>query len=401
MKMFRLSSLVGPLALAALVGERVPLAHGDPPPRPDPANDDRAKHEDSYYYYGPNNLWQYWHDPANKDAPSQRLGRDTWIHWTWGNQKVLRHASVLAGNLPVPVCIDSFRLLDSRNRGTRFRDLGLINEPNCERSEKPDQCGLYLDKWKGDKYYPADYDLETGAYKERYAENVRSTSSDGKGPVALRHFGRPSGVVGLRLFKNQIFDKDKWDLKEYFKNPGKVEPPYLVGFSCAFCHIAFDPKNPPNDPEAPRWENLAANIGNQYLREGELFLGRGRITFGDKNPDPKAPNDPYKTRGLDARDFLYHYAATQQPGTSETSRFSYAFINNPNPLTPLWGIAYRPKFTEHTPWGLMRTDAWHALKDGADAVGPEWALMRVPINIGCEGDYWIDQLFTPATGRRH
>ena len=34
------------------------------------------------------------------------------------------------------------------------------------------------------------------------------------------------------------------------------------------------------------------------------------------------------------------------------------------------------------------------------AVGIEWAVMRVPLNIGCEGDYWIDQLFNPGTGRR-
>ena len=25
--------------------------------------------------------------------------------------------------------------------------------------------------------------------------------------------------------------------------------------------------------------------------------------------------------------------------------------------------------------------------------------MRVPINIGCEGEYWIDRLLNPVTGR--
>jgi hypothetical protein len=377
--------------------------------------DKRADKKDSFKYYGPNNLYQYWHDDNNKDGPAQRLGRDTWIHWTWGNQKVLRHASVLAGNLPAPVSIDFFRLLDSRNRGTRFRDLGLINEPNCGRSNPKDptepdydptilgKYGLYIDKWNGDPlgYYPADYDLDSGSPKDQYAAKDRPDYPPGQGPKDyLRHYGRPTGIVGLRLFRNNCFNKDKWDLNEYFKNPGKVEPPYLVGFSCAFCHIAFDPKNPPKDPEAPRWENLAANIGNQYFREGELFVGRGRITFGDKNPDPRAPDDPWRTRGLGVSDFLKHYAATQQPGTSETSRFSYDFINNPNTITPIWGIAYRPRFTEHTPFGRKRDDVWHALKDGSDAAGPEWALMRVPLNIGCEGDYWIDQLFNPATGRR-
>src|SRR5262245_22248261 len=118
MSLPRLFGAVGAFALAAAISQPTTRAVADPPPSPDPTKDDRAKEgkKDSYYYYGPNNLWQYWHDPNNKDAAKQRLGRDTWIHWTWGNQKVLRKASVLAGNLPVPVSIDFFRLLDSRNR---------------------------------------------------------------------------------------------------------------------------------------------------------------------------------------------------------------------------------------------------------------------------------------------
>jgi mono/diheme cytochrome c family protein len=408
MRNFQLCSAWQAIILVGILGQAAPVAFGTPPP-PNPKEDHRAEKEDSYYYYGPNNLYQYWHDPNNKDAAAQRLGRDTWIHWTWGNQKILRRASVLAGNMPVPVSIDLFRLLDSRNRGTRFRDLGLINEPNCFPTDKPNRFGLYLDHFKGDplNYYPVKYYLRHDGkdqhkdkdYTEQYEEKYWLKYPDRKGDVDLRHFGYPSGIVGVRLFNNPLFDEEKWDVKEYFKNPGKVEPPYLVGFSCGFCHVGFDPKNPPKDPENPRWENLAANIGNQYLREGELFLGKGRIVHGDKNPEDRAPNDPYKTRGLAEGDFLYHYGATQQPGTIEASRISYDFINNPNTTNPIYGLAYRPQFTERTTWGRMRK-VLHILKDGADSVGPEWALMRVPINIGCEGDYWVEQLFNPFSGRR-
>ncbi|HEV3447869.1 MAG TPA: hypothetical protein VG099_24745, partial [Gemmataceae bacterium] len=112
--------------------------------------DERGQKPDSFLYYGPNGLWKYWHDPANMQASSQRLGRDTWIHWTWGNQKFLRKVAVLAGQLPVPISSDFFRALDSRNHGTRFRDLGFINEPNCEQNNQPDEYGFYLDIWKGD-----------------------------------------------------------------------------------------------------------------------------------------------------------------------------------------------------------------------------------------------------------
>ncbi|HZY90884.1 MAG TPA: hypothetical protein VFE78_39030, partial [Gemmataceae bacterium] len=284
----------------------------------------------------------------------------------------------------------------------------------------PDKYGLYLDHFDGDplgyypvsdadrKAYPESYPAPkgeaVGKYPLRYSRKEENKPRQYRGAEDLRHYGRPTGVVGLRLFDNPAFDeaaRKKWDVGQYFKNPGKVEPPYLVGFSCAFCHIAFAPNNPPADPENPRWENLAANLGNQYFREGELMFGKGRLLFGDKHPDPAAPGDPYATRGLTEDDFLYHYAATQQPGTSETSRISYDFINNPNTINPIFGLAYRPTFTETTPWGTRRVKkVMRVLKDGSDSVGLEWALMRVPINIGCEGDYWLDHLFDPASGRR-
>jgi hypothetical protein len=352
------------------------------------AADERASKPDSYLYYGPGGLWKHWQDLQNMNAPAQRLGRDTWIHWTWGNQKFLRRVSVLAGGLPVPISLDFFRLLDSRKRDTRFRDFGLINEPNCESTSQPDEYGLYLDVCKGDPlhYYPGDAN-----YKMKYPGTEEAAD--------LRHYGRPTGVVGLRLFPNPKFDKDQWSFEGYFKNPGKVEPPYLVGFSCAFCHMTFDPTNPPRDPEHPRWENLAANLGNQYFREGEMMLSKGRILFGDKHPDPAAPNDPYRTAGLTEEDFLYQYATTQQPGTSETSRISYDFINNPNTINPIYSLGHRPVTEETAPNGQKRK-TFHILKDGADSIGIQWALMRVPINIGCEGEYWIDRLFNPVSGRR-
>jgi hypothetical protein len=399
------------------------------PPAGASAADQKAENHDSYFYYGPGGLRDTWHPEVDTPlAKRQRKGRDTWIHWTWGNQKVIRSATVLAGNLPVPVSLDLFRLLDSRQRGTRFRDLGLINEPNCGRRNKDDQnepdydeailkaYGLYIDKWNGDPYgyYPVSkryrnkygkgHPKASGRYQDYYPEELPGSAEQEED--YYRHYGRPTGVVGLRLFDNPAFQgkQKEWDVGRYFRNPGKVEPPFLVGFTCGFCHVAFDPLNPPKDPEHPRWENLAANIGNQYLREGELMFGKGRVVFGDKHPDPAFPGDPYRTRGLTEDDFLYHYAATQQPGTSETSRISYDFINNPNTMNPIFGLKYRPRFAETTAWGKTRDkkdeQVMHILKDGADSVGIEWALMRVPINIGCEGDYWVDHLFRPGREQR-
>lgn len=351
------------------------------------AQDERSTLPDSYKYYGPQGLWKKW-------SEEQRLGRDTWIFWTWGNQNFLRNAARLGGSGEVPISLDFFRLLDSRHRSTRFERLGLINEPNFRQATEPDKYGLWLDVWDGDPYYPG-----TDNYPLKKIPGTDTPISNEHYGLAKTSDGRGTGIVGLRLFDNPRFDVTRWNLKEYFKNPGRIEPPYIVGFSCAFCHIAFDPTNPPADSSRPRWENLAANIGNQYFREGEQFFANGRIIFGDRNPGPGYEQDPYDTQGLGPTDFLYHYASTQQPGTSETSRISYDFINNPNTINSVWRLAHRPTFKETAPNGTERT-TMHILKDGADSIGIEWALMRVPINIGCEGSYWATRLFNPISGRR-
>lgn len=339
---------------------------------------------DSFKYYGPGGLNQLW---DRDDWQSHRIGRDTWIFWTWGNQKFLRLGSKNLGNQPLPISVDLFRVLDSRQRDTRFARLGLINEPNCRPADKPDKYGLWLDQFEGDPlhYYPGDPLYDDKQHYVGTSEKVTTT-----------HYGRSTGVLGLRLFDNPKFDNSAWDVNKYFQNPGAVEPPYIVGFTCALCHIAFDPVKPPIDREHPRWENLAANIGNQYLREGELFLNGGRIIMGDTNPGPNIAKDPYDTKGIQPDSFLYHYAVTQQPGTSETSRLSYDFINNPNTINAIFNLGHRRIFKETNPEGKV-IDTMHILKDGADSVGVEWALMRVPINIGCEGPYWADSLFNPFT----
>ena len=335
---------------------------------------DRSKAPDSFKYYGPNGLWATWDQ-------GQKLGRDTWFFDTYGNQKFYRILARFGGQIGLSV--DFFRLLDSKRRNDRFRTLGLINEPNFVQAgdDETDEYGFRLDKWKGDPLadeYPSD----------------------------PKWYGKPTGIIGLRIFPNPAFAEDKkreWlkdkkaSVQKYFANPGKVEPPHIVGITCALCHVAFDPLNPPPDPVNPRWENLSANIGNQYFREGDLFFGAGRVVGGDANPGKNYPDDPYDTQGLGPSNFLYQYGHTQQPGTSETSRFSYDFINNPNTINQIAFIGNRAKFAETTPTGVQLITN-HILKDGADSVGIHAALCRVSVNIGSEGDYWADHLWNPATG---
>jgi len=366
--------LVGLLALPALwLGREAAGPAADVAAAAD-AKDPRAAWPDSFKYYGPGGLWETW-------SPAQKRGRDTWIFYTAGNQKFYRLLGEEVGKAGVSV--DFFRALDSRRRDKRFAELGLISEPNCRQATENDiekTFGLWLDVREPDPldYYPTDPE----------------------------HYGEATGIVGLRRFPNPKFKEDRekfprwgWDRDGYFRAPAQVQPPYLVGITCAFCHVAFDPCNPPLDVNKPRWENLAANVGNQFFREGELFLGRGRIVGGNERPGPTFKDDPYDTAGLGKDSLLYQYGHTQLTGTSETSRFSYDFINNPTIITPIYNLGHRVAFHETTSTGT-RQPTLHILADGADSVGTFFALQRVYVNIGMEGAYWLDHLWNPLVGSR-
>ncbi len=162
---------------------------------------------------------------------AQREGRNTWYFWTGGNEKFwIKMAEVTEGH------VNLLAYLDSRLHGRRFATLGAITQPGCRAATKPDQYGLWLDECEQ--------------------------------PAVPGVPGAPAGIVGLRRFPNPNFDPAKWNVDTYRKNPGTMQPPYLIGMACGFCHIGFNPLNPPEDREAPRWANLAGAIGNQVPGRG-------------------------------------------------------------------------------------------------------------------------------------
>ncbi|MGE3888023.1 MAG: hypothetical protein AB7H81_16440 [Vicinamibacterales bacterium] len=261
-------------------------------------------------------------------TPEQREGRDTWYFWTGGNQKFWAEmARITEGN------VNLLNYVDSRRHGRRFRELGAITQPGCEAATGPDQYGLWMDRCDQ--------------------------------PPVPGVPGEASGIVGLRKFPNPNFDPANWDAAKYLEHPGTVQPPYLIGMTCGFCHIGFNPLNPPADPERPTWDNLAGTIGNQYWEEGKLFSL-------NMKPD----------------DFRWHVAARQPAGTSDTSRFATDHINNPNAINTIFNLEARPTEQERMRDGTMRA-VHHILKDGADSVGVAGASLRVYVNIGMCGDYWV------------
>jgi cytochrome c5 len=287
-------------------------------------------------------------------SPEEIMGRNTWNLWSGGNQRFWDHTARDSFGL-----MDLLKMLDNRKypRGDRFKTLGLVNEPGFRAATKPDQYGLWLDEQVEPE--PAKID-----------EKV---------------YGKPSGVLGFRLFPNPEFDeaaRKKWDGAKFMDDPhyfsnNQLVRPYRVGVACGACHISPHPSNPPADPENPRWENLASAIGNQYIREGKVF----------------APN-------VEKGGFFYEELAAQPPGTSDTSRIATDHINNPNAINPIFLLAERERIateekmaggTLALPGEKEEMAVPHILKDGADSIGVPGATIRVYINIGMFSEYWLSR----------
>ncbi len=275
--------------------------------------------------YSPvNNSYQYGGEHL---TPEQREGRNTWYFWTGGGEKFWRYTAKITHGVT-----DLLQYVDSRRHAARFRTMGVINDPDCVAATSPDEYGLWMDICKDVKI-----------------DGIPSQSS---------------GIIGLRKFPNPNFDKVTWDAEKYRKDPASVEPPYLIGMSCGFCHIGFNPTKPPADPEKPEWSNLSPAIGNQYFKEGTLF-----------------------SLTLDNKDFRWHVATKQPAGTSDTSRFATDHIFNPNAINSIVYLANRPSAEETMADGSVRP-VHHILKDGADSIGTAGASLRVYVNIGMCSDYW-------------
>ena len=280
------------------------------------------------------------------------MGRNAWNLWSGGNEHFWNHVAQDSYGL-----MDLLKMLDNRkyHRGERFKTLGLVNEPGFRTAAKPDEFGLWLDEQA---------EPEPPGIDERV-------------------YGKPSGVLGFRLFPNPEFNEEarkKWDGNRFINDPqyyndNKLVRPYRVGVSCGACHIAPLPTNPPADPENPRWENLASAIGNQYIREGKVFACN--VTKGG---------------------FFFEQLAAQPPGTSDTSRIATDHINNPNAINPIFLLAERERIAvpEKMAGGSLALPGEkedmpvaHILKDGADSIGVPGATIRVYINIGMFSEYWL------------
>jgi hypothetical protein len=336
-------------------------------------------------------------------SPEEVKGRNTWIVWTAGNDRLWDRLTARSfGGLDFLKSISSHPKLKF-GRDTRWSYLGLVNEPCFEKAEGPDpeRFGLWLDKRRDD--CPAD----PFANAEKYP-GVK-IGARGKNMPVGSFYGEPTGVVGLRLFPNPDFDEEaqkKWDPVRYYEDPSyylskDLVKPYRIGMSCGFCHVGPNPVKPPADPENPQWENLSSNVGAQYFWVDRIF-----------------------DWAADDSSFVHQLFRTSRPGALDTSLISSDNINNPRTMNAVYGLAPRleiakrfgketlagggldnKQFNDYvkegplteffTPPATVFTP--HVLKDGADSVGALGALNRVFLNIGLFSEEWLLH-FNPLIG---
>lgn len=74
-------------------------------------------------------------------SPDEIKGRNTWNLWCGGNEQFWDRVAREALGL-----FDLLKTIDSRHRGERFKELGLINQPGFKQATKPDKYGLWIDK---------------------------------------------------------------------------------------------------------------------------------------------------------------------------------------------------------------------------------------------------------------
>jgi hypothetical protein len=338
---------------------------------------------------------------------SASRGQNAWIVWTGGDDRFWDFAARNTGG-----AFDLLKTVSSHRdmaygRHNRWSWLGLVNEPCFTEAKGPDKdrFGLWLDQ--RDPSCPADPFADTAKYPgiEIHAR--------GKTVPIGSYYGEPTGVMGLRLLPNPAFDEKAqahWDPERYYTDPSYYNDrdlvrPYRIGMACAFCHVGPSPINPPEDPENPKWENLASNPGAQYYWVSRIFFWNTRPRGADNAPAPNEGN------------FLYQLFHTNPPGSLDTSLVSTDYMNNPRTMNAVYSVLARlgpslvtgeeqltggerdNKQLQDFPLTAALSQFWdpvtakvhtmRVLKDGADSVGTLGALNRVYLNIGLFSEEWL------------
>ncbi len=343
-------------------------------------------------------------DGGVKLEPAEIQGRNTWLVWTAGNDRLWNQLIYNSAG-----ALDFLKILSTNpnlppklGRDTRWEYLGLVNDPCFEKATGPDpqRWGLWLDKRSAD-CQPDPFENAQKYPGVQIGARGKAVGPKGEKLDVGSYYGYETGIVGLRLFPNPDFDEkaaNNWAPDKYYKDPNyyndkNLVRPYRVGMSCGFCHVGPNPLKPPKDPNNPKWENLSSNVGAQYFWIDRIFYWEA-----------------------DKSNFIWQLFHTSRPGSLDTSFVSTDNINNPRTMNALYLLGDRleharrwgketlaggqknnKQFNDFIPEGRLTKyfqppdTVWtpRVLKDGSDSVGALGALNRVYLNIGTFSEEWL------------
>lgn len=281
-------------------------------------------------------------DPAKAQQMRDmvRRGRDVWFKGTFGNQDLNEiHLARTIGQENMHYA----EWMHTKHRPYRFSKWGLINDPDCEQG---DASSFWLDKCKDPK--------SSGVLG--YRKYFKDPEVDGAGQVVFDPRSTP-----------------------YTEGEMQAQRRFAIGHPCVQCHVAFDPTNPPQNPNEPEWGNITGHIGNQYVNQPlAAFLSA-------------VPRDHFAVQAV----------AAARPGTVDTSLNPNDFMHNPGTQNNITDFMNKRIFQHEMkdPFSgeLSTAPTMHVLKGGEDSVGERLALLRVYINIGmCTEECWVPNFPVPG-----
>ena len=318
----------------------VPIPQAPPPPcdQPQPTGYDA----ESCRYVN-----QLFKDLAKTNPAAARLareqvrrGRDVWFKGSFGNQdEEYLHTTRTVGKDNV-----WYPWLDTRERKHRFTKWGMINDPDCTEGDAStnwyDRC-------------PDAHSSGVLGYRKYHQDPTK----DASGKVTFDPVTAP-----------------------YRKDELQKNLRYVLGGPCVQCHVAFDPTNPPKDPNNPKWENIHATIGNQYTMQPMQYV------MG-------TPEDSLSRQVL---------GVGHRVGTIDTSLVATDFQHNPGTQNNIMDFSNKRLFEESmkdpVTGKISKARTRHVLKGGEDSVGEHLALIRVYVNIGmCTEECWTPKFPKPGS----
>ena len=359
-----------------------------------------------------------------------RAGRDIWFNATAFNDRFFTYSYPQR----LGAAIDWFGILGADKKRDIFQAWGGIPDPDCCVPGSDNCPAKSLDETYGFQWCPGDDNLLQFVGKLGYRDpacdfkDATFNTSTPHGPNDNRQntcdlrFGTSTGMLGLRKFPNPRFNKDAWiqlngspgswekyrkflsdsssdpDSRVNLLEDGAIEPPFRIGMSCGACHIAYNPLKPPQNPNAPSWENIDGLVGNQYSRISNLLAS-----------------------GMSQHKLEWQLVARARPGIVDTSALPMDFVANAGTMNAIINLARRPQHDDQimkwrkasqcpadpgdTCWcepgkpgkcwmrSLQTERVPSILKGGEDSIGIQEAIQRVYFNIGsCAEQCWLNHI---------